>query len=42
MQLHVWGQQIVLLNSQEAAFDLLQQWGSIYSNRMHMVMAGEL
>lgn len=38
----VWGQPIVFLNSRDAAFDLLDKRGAIYSDRPKMVMAGDL
>jgi hypothetical protein len=40
--LHVLGQGLVFLNSPEAAFDLLDKRGSIYSDKPSLVMAGEL
>lgn len=40
--LHVFGQGLVFLNSPEAAFDLLDKRGSIYSDKPSLVMAGEL
>lgn len=39
--LEVFGQPIVMLNSQ-AALDLLEKRGSIYSDRPHMAMASDL
>ncbi|PFH51601.1 hypothetical protein AMATHDRAFT_142046 [Amanita thiersii Skay4041] len=39
---HVFGQGLVFLNSPEAAFDLLDKRGSIYSDKPQLVMAGEL
>ncbi|VDB95598.1 unnamed protein product [Peniophora sp. CBMAI 1063] len=40
--LSVWGQPIVFLNSRQAAFELLDRRGAIYSDRPRMVMGGEL
>jgi len=40
--LHVLGQGLVFLNSPEAAFDLLDKRGAIYSDKPQLVMAGEL
>lgn len=40
--LHVLGQGLVFLNSPEAAVDLLDKRGSIYSDKPSLVMAGEL
>ncbi|EMD36507.1 hypothetical protein CERSUDRAFT_115561 [Gelatoporia subvermispora B] len=40
--LHVFGQGLVFLNSIEAATDLLEKKGSIYSDKPSLVMAGEL
>jgi hypothetical protein len=40
--LHILGQGLVFLNSPEAAFDLLDKRGSIYSDKPSLVMAGEL
>ena len=40
--IHVLGQGLVFLNSAEAAFDLLDKRGSIYSDKPSLVMAGEL
>ena len=40
--LHVFGQGLVFLNSPEAAFNLLDKRGSIYSDRPQQVMTGEL
>ncbi|KAF8880650.1 cytochrome P450 [Infundibulicybe gibba] len=40
--LHVLGQGLVFLSSPEAALDLLDKRGSIYSDKPHLVMAGEL
>ncbi|KAF8811120.1 cytochrome P450 [Phlegmacium glaucopus] len=40
--LHVLGQGLVFLNSPEAAFDLLDKRGSIYSDKPSFVMVGEL
>ncbi|KAF5381704.1 hypothetical protein D9615_005603 [Tricholomella constricta] len=40
--LHVLGQGLVFLNSPEAAFELLDKRGSIYSDKPALVMAGEL
>lgn len=42
MYLHVFGQGLVFLNSYEAAVDLLEKKGSIYSDKPSLVMAGEL
>lgn len=39
---HVLGQSLVFLNSPEAAFDLLDKRGSIYSDKPSFVMVGEL
>jgi hypothetical protein len=39
--LHVLGQGLVFLTG-EAIFDLLDKRGSIYSDKPHLVMAGEL
>ncbi|EIW75777.1 cytochrome P450 [Coniophora puteana RWD-64-598 SS2] len=40
--LHVFGQGLVFLNTPEAVFDLLDKRGAIYSDKPHLVMAGEL
>jgi hypothetical protein len=40
--LHVLGQGLVFLNSPEAADDLLDKRGAIYSDKPKLVMAGEL
>jgi hypothetical protein len=40
--LHILGQGLVFLNSPEAAFNLLDKRGSIYSDKPSLVMAGEL
>ncbi|KAF8629505.1 hypothetical protein AX17_005631 [Amanita inopinata Kibby_2008] len=40
--LHVFGQGLVFLNSPEAAVDLLDKRGSIYSDKPQLVMVGEL
>ncbi|KAH7890271.1 cytochrome P450 [Phlebopus sp. FC_14] len=40
--LHVCGQGLVFLNTPEAAFELLDKRGAIYSDKPHLVMAGEL
>lgn len=40
--LHVLGQGLVFLNTPEAAFDLLDKRGSIYSDKPSLVMAGDL
>jgi len=40
--LNVMGQGLVFLNTSEAAVDLLEKRGSIYSDRLHYVMASEL
>ncbi|CDO74770.1 hypothetical protein BN946_scf185001.g18 [Trametes cinnabarina] len=40
--LHVFGQGLLFVNSYEAAVDLLEKWGAIYSDKPKMVMAGEL
>jgi len=40
--IHVLGQSLVFLNSADAAFDLLDKRGSIYSDKPSLVMAGEL
>lgn len=40
--LHILGQGLVFLNSPEAVFDLLDKRGSIYSDKPHMMMVGEL
>ncbi|TFK34662.1 cytochrome P450 [Crucibulum laeve] len=40
--LHVLGQGLVFLNSPEAAFDLLDKRGSIYSDKPQLVMVGDL
>ena len=40
--IHVLGQSLVFLNSTEAAFDLLDKRGSIYSDKPSFVMVGEL
>lgn len=36
------GQSIVILNSAQAISDLLEHRGAVYSDRVKMVMAGEL
>ncbi|KIK93082.1 hypothetical protein PAXRUDRAFT_34248 [Paxillus rubicundulus Ve08.2h10] len=40
--LHVFGQDLVYLNTPEVAFELLDKRGAIYSDRPRLVMAGEL
>ncbi|KAJ3477354.1 hypothetical protein NLI96_g10518 [Meripilus lineatus] len=40
--IHVFGQGLVFLNTQQAAVDLLEKQGSIYSDKPSLVMAGEL
>jgi hypothetical protein len=40
--IHVFGQSLVFLNTAEAAFDLLDKRGLIYSDKPSLVMAGEL
>lgn len=40
--LHIFGIGLVFLNSPEAAFDLLDKRGAIYSDKPNLVMAGEL
>jgi hypothetical protein len=40
--LHVLGQGIIILNTAEAASDLLDNKGSIYSHKPRAVMVGEL
>ncbi|KAG6860201.1 hypothetical protein C0995_014458 [Termitomyces sp. Mi166 len=40
--LHVLGQGLVFLNSPEAAFELLDKRGSIYSDKPSLVMTGDL
>jgi hypothetical protein len=40
--LHVLGIGLVFINSMEAAADLLDRKGSIYSDKPSLVMAGEL
>jgi hypothetical protein len=42
MYLHVLGQSIIILNTAEAASELLDNKGSIYSHKPRAVMAGEL
>lgn len=39
---HVFGQGLVFLNTAEACADLLDKRGSIYSDKPHLVMCGEL
>ena len=39
---HVFGQGLVFLNTVEACTDLLDKRGSIYSDKPHLVMCGEL
>ena len=39
---HVFGQGLVFLNTFEAASDLLEKQGAIYSDKPPLVMAGEL
>ncbi|KAI0772523.1 cytochrome P450 [Trametes elegans] len=40
--LHVFGQGLLFLNTQEAATDLLEKRGAIYSDKPPLVMAGDL
>ena len=40
--LHILGQGVVVLSSHEAASDLLDKRGTIYSDRLSFVMLGEL
>ncbi|KAI0360725.1 cytochrome P450 [Trametes cingulata] len=40
--LHVFGQGLLFVNSYEAAVDLLEKRGAIYSDKPKMIMAGEL
>ena len=42
MYIHVFGQGLVFLNTHEAASELLDKKGSIYSDKPALVMAGEL
>jgi hypothetical protein len=42
MSLSVFGHTLIILNSTKAAFDLLDKRSSIYSDRPHLVMAGDL
>ena len=42
MYLSVWGQPVVFLNSRQAAYELLDKRGVIYSDRPRNVMGGEL
>lgn len=39
---HVFGQGLVFLNTAEACSDLLEKRGTIYSDKPHLVMCGEL
>jgi len=39
---HVFGQGLVFLNTAEACADLLEKRGTIYSDKPHLVMCGEL
>ena len=40
--LNILGQDIVFVNSAQAAFDLLDKRGAIYSGKPRLVMVGEL
>lgn len=40
--IHVFGQGLLICNTYEVATDLLEKQGSIYSDKPHLVMAGEL
>ena len=40
--LHVFGQGLVFLNTAEACADLLDKRGTIYSDKPHLIMCGEL
>jgi hypothetical protein len=40
--IHILGQGLVFLSSPEATMALLDRRGSIYSDKPHLVMAGEL
>ena len=40
--LNVFGQGLLFVNTHEAAIDLLEKRGAIYSDKPKMVMAGEL
>jgi cytochrome P450 len=40
--LHIFGQGLVFLNTSEAAIDLMEKKGSIYSDKPGLVMVGEL
>lgn len=42
MYIHVFGQGLVFCNTYEVATDLLERQGAIYSDKPHLVMAGEL
>ena len=39
---HAFGQGLVFLNTAEACADLLDKRGTIYSDKPHLVMCGEL
>ena len=41
-RLNILGQDIVFINSAQAAFDLLDKRGAIYSGKPRLVMVGEL
>ena len=40
--LNIFGQGLLFVNSYEAAVDLLEKRGAIYSDKPKMIMAGEL
>ena len=40
--LNIFGQGLLFVNSHEAAVDLLEKRGAIYSDKPKMIMAGEL
>jgi hypothetical protein len=42
VSLSILGRSVIILNSAQAALDLLDKRSSIYSDRPHMVMAGDL
>ena len=42
MYIHVLGQGLVFLNTHEVAVDLMDRRGNVYSDKPHLVMAGEL
>jgi cytochrome P450 len=41
-RVHIFGKSLIFLSSPEAVFDLLEKRGSIYSDKLHLVMTSDL